>query len=327
MFSDHLGSIRDVLDSAGNLRIHRDFDSFGNVVDETHYNASGVEVTEGQAAYVDESFGYTGRWFDDETGLQYNLFRWYDPTVGRWLSEDPIGFAAGDANLARYVGNMPTTYVDSSGLAPAQGGLQGIDGDDKEGWLERREKLRQAERGWRDWFWALILGKPLDKSYAVPGEAQAGDFPRRGGKNTFEALSEGGHEGAELLKKAAEEAAIETATAGMGGWINKVDDVNDLRKASQLHHLATNKGKWGKKFAELFRRAGVNLDDAMNKMPLPGHTGRHTEAYHRFVYQRLRTAIGNRQGAAARNALESALQQLRRDLERTPRLPYRDGGL
>jgi RHS repeat-associated protein len=30
--------------------------------------------------------------------LQYNLNRWYDPAIGQWMSEDPIGFAAGNAN-------------------------------------------------------------------------------------------------------------------------------------------------------------------------------------------------------------------------------------
>ncbi len=43
--------------------------------------------------------------------------RWYDPEVGRWLSEDPIGFGAGDANLYRYVGNGVTGDIDPSGLA------------------------------------------------------------------------------------------------------------------------------------------------------------------------------------------------------------------
>jgi uncharacterized protein RhaS with RHS repeats len=40
----------------------------------------------------------------------------YDPTVGRWLSQDPIGFKAGDPNLYRYVGNGPTNATDPSGL-------------------------------------------------------------------------------------------------------------------------------------------------------------------------------------------------------------------
>ena len=44
------------------------------------------------------------------------LHRWYDAGVGRWLSQDPIGFAAGDANLYRYMGNGATAYVDPNGL-------------------------------------------------------------------------------------------------------------------------------------------------------------------------------------------------------------------
>ncbi|HTU16977.1 MAG TPA: RHS repeat-associated core domain-containing protein [Gemmataceae bacterium] len=40
----------------------------------------------------------------------------YDPSVGRWLEQDPIGFDAGDADLYRYVGNNPTNAIDPSGL-------------------------------------------------------------------------------------------------------------------------------------------------------------------------------------------------------------------
>ncbi len=47
--------------------------------------------------------------------------RWYDPDVGRWLSEDPIGFDAGDANLYRYVGNGVTNTADPSGMDPRFG--------------------------------------------------------------------------------------------------------------------------------------------------------------------------------------------------------------
>jgi uncharacterized protein RhaS with RHS repeats len=43
----------------------------------------------------------------------------YDPMVGRFLEEDPIGFAAGDPNLFRYVRNSPTNATDPSGLQEA----------------------------------------------------------------------------------------------------------------------------------------------------------------------------------------------------------------
>jgi RHS repeat-associated protein len=64
-------------------------------------------------------FGYAGKPHDGDTGMNYYLNRWYDPRTGKWLSEDPAGFAAGDANLTRYVGNSPTMYVDPLGLVQA----------------------------------------------------------------------------------------------------------------------------------------------------------------------------------------------------------------
>lgn len=49
---------------------------------------------------------------------RYRHHRWYDSESGRWISQDPIGFAAGDSNSYRYVGNQQTTKTDPSGLAP-----------------------------------------------------------------------------------------------------------------------------------------------------------------------------------------------------------------
>lgn len=115
--TDHLGSVRDAVDSDGNLRLHRQFDAFGKILDETHYDANGQEIEPGWFGYATLAFAYTGRPFDEATGLQNNWNRWYDPAIGRWMSEDPIGFAAGDANLSRYVRNEPTRFVDPDGLA------------------------------------------------------------------------------------------------------------------------------------------------------------------------------------------------------------------
>jgi RHS repeat-associated protein len=80
--------------------------------------------------------------FDSETGLQNNLHRWYDPGTGRWISEDPIGFAAGDANLYRYVGNASTIYVDAMGLH------RGLGNSYFENWIETQ--FSQARSGISD---------------------------------------------------------------------------------------------------------------------------------------------------------------------------------
>lgn len=114
---DHLGSVRDVVDSAGELRIHREFDGYGNVVDETHYNAVGSIVTFGTAGFVDVAFHYTGKLLDDWTGLQQHWNRWYDPKVGSWISQD---YVWDGANRYGYVGNRSTAHIDFDGLPSAR---------------------------------------------------------------------------------------------------------------------------------------------------------------------------------------------------------------
>ncbi|MEM8677819.1 MAG: RHS repeat-associated core domain-containing protein, partial [Planctomycetota bacterium] len=100
---DHLGTVRDVVDETGQVLNHRTYDAFGTLVHETQGDD-------------DVPFGFTGKYFDDATGLQNNWHRWYDAEGGKWISDDPIGFAAGDANLSRYVGNAVTLQTDPSGL-------------------------------------------------------------------------------------------------------------------------------------------------------------------------------------------------------------------
>ena len=106
---DHLGTVRDLAeydDSTGVTTVanHRTYDAFGRLVSETN-------------AAIDHLFAFTGRALDESTALQNNLNRWYDAQTGRWLSQDPIAFNGGDANLHRYVGNQPTHGIDPSGLA------------------------------------------------------------------------------------------------------------------------------------------------------------------------------------------------------------------
>ena len=53
--------------------------------------------------------GMVGYYWDAALATQYIRARSYQPTIARWISLDPIGFAGGDANLFRYVGNSPTS--------------------------------------------------------------------------------------------------------------------------------------------------------------------------------------------------------------------------
>ena len=98
--ADRQGSIVDLVDESGNILNHFVYDSFGGRT---------------QASGVDFRFGYTGRELDAETGLYYYRARYYDAGLGRFISEDPVGFSAGDTNLYRYVNNSPTNYTDPTG--------------------------------------------------------------------------------------------------------------------------------------------------------------------------------------------------------------------
>lgn len=100
--SDHLGSVRDLVDSTGSPINHIQYDSYGNVVSETD-------------AAIDSLFGFTGRPYDESTELQNNHHRWYDAETGNWVSEDPISFASGDTNLTRYTANHPINAIDPDG--------------------------------------------------------------------------------------------------------------------------------------------------------------------------------------------------------------------
>jgi RHS repeat-associated protein len=100
-----------LVDNDGNSVNHFVYDSFGNVVSESDTVLS--------------RYLFTGREWDDESGLQYNRARYYDPEAGRFIGEDPIGFSAGTANLYGYVENNPINAVDPFGTS-SQALLDGV---------------------------------------------------------------------------------------------------------------------------------------------------------------------------------------------------------
>jgi RHS repeat-associated protein len=103
---DGLGSVTSLSSGAGALAQTYTFDSFG-------------KQTASSGSLVNP-FQYTSREFDSETGLQFNRARYYDPSVGRFLSEDPARFNSNQLNFYSYVGNSPLTNFDPTGLALCQ---------------------------------------------------------------------------------------------------------------------------------------------------------------------------------------------------------------
>jgi RHS repeat-associated protein len=95
---DHLGSTAALTSPGGGLVEQRQHEAFG-----------------ASAGSVQTRYGYTGREQDELTGLNYYRARWFDPSQGRFLREDPIGFQSG-LNLYRYVSNNPVSRNDPLGL-------------------------------------------------------------------------------------------------------------------------------------------------------------------------------------------------------------------
>jgi RHS repeat-associated protein len=107
-------------DREGSVRLN--LSASGAVLNRNAYDAYGQQTSQSSPSNGDR-FAYTGAELQPDVGLQLHDLRWYDPKTGRWTSEDPLGFAAGDANVNRYVGNGPTNATDPSGLAAAGAGF------------------------------------------------------------------------------------------------------------------------------------------------------------------------------------------------------------
>lgn len=97
---DALGSTIGLVDTTGNVGTSYSYDPFGNTA------VSGA--TNGN------EFQYTGR-ENEGNGLYYYRARYYEIGCGRFISEDPIGFAGGE-NFYSYAGNDPINFIDPSGL-------------------------------------------------------------------------------------------------------------------------------------------------------------------------------------------------------------------
>ena len=107
--TDQVGTPRVVVHSSGAIVKRLDYDSFGNVTDDS-------------APGFDLPIGFAGGLSDAATGLVHFVYRDYDPAAGRWTVRDPARFNSGQFNLYVYVQNDPIQLRDPAGLAVGIGG-------------------------------------------------------------------------------------------------------------------------------------------------------------------------------------------------------------
>jgi RHS repeat-associated protein len=121
-YQNALGSVYALANTGGNIVEAYQYDAYGH---QTVFGSGpGGVVTFGPGAVILASgisavgnpYLFTSQRLDPETGLFYYGARYYDPVLGRFMSRDPLGFAAGDLDLYGYVGDDPVDFADPDGL-------------------------------------------------------------------------------------------------------------------------------------------------------------------------------------------------------------------
>ena len=99
--NDVLGTPQQLVTSTGEVKWKATYDAFG-------------EATVAAESTVTNNLRFPGQYYDGETGLHYNYFRYYEPKVGRYVTFDPIGLNDG-LNSYLYVRGNPFKYIDPTG--------------------------------------------------------------------------------------------------------------------------------------------------------------------------------------------------------------------
>jgi RHS repeat-associated protein len=266
--TDALGSVRLVTDHARNVLAHHDYQPFG----------------EDAQPVAGDPRRFTGKELDVETALTYFGARYYRQTWGRFSTVDPVLDTARairapqDWNRYDYVNNNPLARIDPDGrqdvayrcaICPAM--LQAN--------AALRDKVAQ-------WFGANDPNQPvLMKIAEGAADLLLGIFMPRSADELSSAV-------------------MGSAVAPLGAFSSRVS----------IHHIATDKNvistaagdPFTPKFEAIFEKAGMTLQDVLNKVPVLGHYGPHPQ-YNRAVFERLAEALSGLSGAKYREVLEREL--------------------
>jgi RHS repeat-associated protein len=101
--SDYLGKPEQMYDSAGELTWDAEYDIYGNI--------RKLRI----GSLNDCPFRFPGQYADDEVGLYYNRFRYYDPRIGGYVSQDPIGLMGNNPNIYAYTPDS-LSWIDQVGF-------------------------------------------------------------------------------------------------------------------------------------------------------------------------------------------------------------------
>lgn len=127
MLTDHLGTPIALVNANGNQA--------GQVAWAARYGAWGQVQEEYNPSQIHQPIRFQGQQLDQETGMHYNRFRYYDPRVGQYVTQDPIGLGGGMNNVN--FPSSPVTVSDPLGLNPTSGPNPPVDIGKAEGWWDK----------------------------------------------------------------------------------------------------------------------------------------------------------------------------------------------
>jgi RHS repeat-associated protein len=194
--ADGLGSVVALTKDDGTISGAQMFDSWGN------------KITTSSIGSV-PAYGYTGR-EPDGSGLIYYRARYYDPTMGRFVSQDPIGMKGG-LNFYAYVGNSPLNFTDPEGDVAMQAGGAIVGGLGGLLFQAGSDLLRWQRSSFADYAGAVVGGAAGGAAAVTCGPACAGAVAGAASNLTTQLIRGNGFSATSL--------AVDTVVGAVGGKV------------------------------------------------------------------------------------------------------------
>ncbi len=129
--NDQAGTPHELTDVDGAIRWRASYKAWGNTALVEVFVAQGAPGVEA----VHQPLRYQGQYYDSETGLHYNRFRYYDPDIGRFVTQDPVNLLGGENNY-QYAPN-PNAWIDPNGLKRKKCSSDPCDGVNPAAWARQ----------------------------------------------------------------------------------------------------------------------------------------------------------------------------------------------
>ena len=300
--TDHLSSSNVITDYEGDVYEHMEY---------TPYGEKWILDQNDSSKYDMIPYRFTGKEWDEETGLYYMSARYQNPETSRWVSADPtlwslsnpmelnddnkyvirFGFNIIESiNSYSYVGHNPMKYNDPTG-----------------------EVIPAAVYAVASYLSAVAAAPDTQYDIMSMSENVAmGDYASAGFDLVGMLIP--GLTNTDEVFKGARKLIAEYGDDIVSYARRYLDDAG-----STVHHLASDKAKvsgFTAQFRDIFSKAGRSLQDAWNKIPLIGHKGPHGPEYNQQVLDRIQGAVsGLEPGSTQYNdALQGALESVAKDV-------------